>query len=609
VLITVDFETYYNRIYSLTKLTTEEYIRNPFFEVIGVGVKVGDAPAQWASGTHEELKAWLKQFNWADNVALAHNAMFDGAILNWIFDIRPKYWCDTLCLGRYLHGTEVGGSLQALSSHYNIGVKGAEVINAMGKRRSDFTKEGLAAYQKYCLNDVELCYSLCLAMFSKVPVLERKIIDLTIKMYTEPSLQLDVSLLEQHLQTVQETKQALIDQAGTVTEDLMSNQKFADLLREHGVIPPIKVSPRTGKETLAMSKSDEGFMALLEHPNEQVQALMAARLGVKSTLEETRTETLIGIAHRNAGTLPVPLKYYAAHTGRWGGADNLNLQNLPTRGPYANKIKQAIQAPMGYVLIDADSSQIEARVLAWLAGETDLARDFRDKKDVYKKMASEIYNVPLEQVNASQRQVGKVAILGAGYGMGAAKFQTTLKGFNIQESIEQCNTIIKAYRKAYPKIVAFWGEAQFNLAVLESGKKGSFTTNNIKVLGKEHAFELPDGRLQRYPELTSVKNEESESFMYTHKKTTSKIYGGKVVENICQAVARSIIAEQMVTISKRYQVVLTVHDSIVCLALECERDTAEQYVHESMCQAPDWAQGLSVSCEVAVSRRYGGEAV
>jgi DNA polymerase len=603
VLITVDFETYYDKIYTLTKLTTEEYIRSPLFEVIGVGVKVGDTPAQWASGTHEELKVWLKQFNWADNVALAHNAMFDGAILNWIFDIRPKYWYDTLCLGRYLHGTEVGGSLRALSNRYNIGVKGNEVINAMGKRRGDFTKEGLAAYGDYCLNDVELCFKLLLEMASYVPVFECKLIDLTIKMYTEPRLQLDVSLLERHLQTVKENKQTLITQAGTVTEDLMSNQKFAEMLRRCGVTPPTKISSTTGKKTLAMSKSDESFMALLEHPDEQVQALMTARLGAKATLEETRTETLIGIARRNAGTLPVPLKYYAAHTGRWGGTDDLNLQNLPTRGQHANKIKQAIRAPEGYVLIDADSAQIEARVLAWLAGQDDLVQAFRDKKDVYRDMASEIYDVPPEQVSSLQRQVGKIAILGAGYGMGAEKFQTMLKSFKINEDLKQCDKIIAAYRSTYPEIVSLWKEATSNLALLKGVRSELRSQPRIHVLIDKCAFQLPDGRFLRYPDLQVAVNG---GFVYTRKKTTLSIYGGKVVENMCQAIARSIIAEQMIKISKRYRAVLTVHDSIVCLAPEYERDAAVQYVYATMCSVPDWAQGLPVSCEIEVSNRYGG---
>ena len=119
-LITIDFETFYSKEFSLTKLTTEEYIRSPFFEVIGVAVKVNDNPAEWASGTHEQIKAWLDTFEWETSLGLAHNAMFDGAILNWVFDIRPKLWLDTLSMARALHGVEVGGSLKKLAEHDKI---------------------------------------------------------------------------------------------------------------------------------------------------------------------------------------------------------------------------------------------------------------------------------------------------------------------------------------------------------------------------------------------------------------------------------------------------------------------------------------------------------
>ena len=412
-IITIDFETFYSKEFSLSKLTTEEYIRSPFFEVIGVAVKVDDNQTEWASGTHEQIKGWLKQFDWENSAGLAHNAMFDGAILSWVFGIRPKLWLDTLSMARALHGVEVGGSLKALAERYNLGIKGTEVINALGMRRTEFTEEGLEAYGDYCINDVDLTYKLFdrLMMGKNFPPNELKLIDLTLRMFTEPVLRLDKDLLEQHLKEVQERKEKLLAEAAANRDDLMSNPKFADLLRSVGVEPPKKISPTTGKETLALAKNDEEFKALLEHPDERVQALVAARIGTKSTLEETRTERFIGIAER--GDMPVPLRYYAAHTGRWGGSDNLNLQNLPSRGDNAGKLKKAILPPKGYVIIDSDSSQIEARVLAWLAQQDDLVQAFANKEDVYKKMASAIYGVAEDQVTKDQRFVGKTTILGA----------------------------------------------------------------------------------------------------------------------------------------------------------------------------------------------------
>ena len=416
-LITVDFETYYDRDFSLTKLTTEEYVRSDRFEVIGVSVKVDNNGTEWASGTHEQLKEWLQDsFDWSDSLVLAHNTLFDGAILNWRFGVSPRVWLDTLCMGRALHGVEVGGSLKAMADRYGLWEKGTEVLNALGKRRLDFSEDELARYGDYCINDVELTYKLFNRLARKFPKQELKIIDTTLRMFIEPRLELDVRLLEKHLEQIKTTKEDLLTASGADKTDLMSSDKFAELLRGLGVTPPMKVSPTTGKMAYAFSKTDQEFLALANDADTRVQTLVAARLGNKSTLEETRTQRFIDIASR--GNLPVPIRYYAAHTGRFGGDDKINLQNLPSRGANGNQLKKAIVAPKGYTIIDADSSQIEARVLAWLAGQDDLVEAFAKQEDVYKKMASAIYGIAESDVDKSQRFVGKTTILGAGYGMG-----------------------------------------------------------------------------------------------------------------------------------------------------------------------------------------------
>ena len=406
-ILTLDFETFYDKQYSLSKLTTEEYLRDPQFEVIGVSVQVNDGAPLWFSGTMEETGAWLRRVDWADSVVIAHNAMFDLAILNWHFDLRPMRIADTLSMARAIHGTEVGGSLAALTEHYGLGVKGTEVLNALGKRRLDFTPEELAAYGKYCENDVALTYKLfhCL-MAEGFSVDELRLVDVTVRMFSEPALQIDAPLLKAHLADVRKKKDALLSKALVDKEDLMSNPKFANLLVMLNVPPPMKISLTTGKETYAFSKQDAEFMALLEHENVLVQALVSARLGLKSTLEETRTERFINIAAR--GSLPIPLKYYAAHTGRWGGDDSLNMQNLP-RG---SALKQAIMAPPGYVLVDSDSSQIEARTLAWWAEQDDLVEAFERGDDVYKLMAAGIYGKSVAEVSKEERFNGKTTILG-----------------------------------------------------------------------------------------------------------------------------------------------------------------------------------------------------
>ena len=604
-LITIDFETYYDRDFSLTKLTTEEYVRSDRFEVIGVSVKVNNNGTEWASGTHEQLKEWLQDsFDWSDSLVLAHNTLFDGAILNWRFGVSPRVWLDTLCMGRALHGVEVGGSLKAMADRYGLGEKGTEVLNALGKRRLDFSEDELARYGDYCINDVELTYKLFNRLARKFPKQELKIIDTTLRMFIEPRLELDVRLLEKHLEQIKTIKEDLLTASGADKTDLMSSDKFAELLRGLGVTPPMKVSPTTGKMAYAFSKTDQEFLALADDADTRVQTLVAARLGNKSTLEETRTQRFIDIASR--GNLPVPIRYYAAHTGRFGGDDKINLQNLPSRGANGNQLKKAIVAPKGYTIIDADSSQIEARVLAWLAGQDDLVEAFAKQEDVYKKMASAIYGIAESDVDKSQRFVGKTTILGAGYGMGAAKFQVQLKNMGVEVELEEARRIIDIYRRTNNAIIGLWRQAQVMLTKLSQGDAAPLGREGVlEVVPEESAIKLPSGLLMRYDDLRFDQTEKGVEFHYKTRRGRTRIYGGKVIENVCQAIARCIIAEQMLQIAKKYKVVLTVHDAIAVCVRDAEAEDAQAYVEKCMRWVPAWAEGLPVNCESGAGKSYG----
>ena len=604
-ILTVDMETYYSKTYSLSKMTTEEYIRSPEFEVIGVAVSVDDAEPRWFSGTLANTRTFLNQFDWGNSVAIAHNAVFDMAILSWVFDIKPKRIADTLSMARAIHGTEVGGSLAALAEHYGLEAKGTEVLNALGKRRLDFTPEELDAYGEYCKKDVRITYKLFQhLMVEGFPVSELQLVDLTVRMFTEPTLEVDSPLLEAHLIGVKQKKEALLSEARVDKEDLMSNPKFAELLVMCNVVPPMKISPTTGKETYAFAKTDEAFIALQEHPDILVQALVAARLGTKSTLEETRTQRFIDIASR--GKIPIPLKYYAAHTGRWGGSDSLNMQNLP-RG---SVLKNAIMAPEGHVVVDCDSSQIEARMLAWWAEQEDLVAAFARNEDVYKIMASSIYSKPEVEIDKDERFVGKMTILGSGYGMGHAKFRMQLKNFGVELEEAECARIIRVYRSTYPMIPELWAQAQEALAAMLNDQTAPLGRAGAVVVEGRKGIRLPNGLYIKYPNLRWVKDDNGKREMvYDTKKGRSviatRIYGGKVVENLCQSLARIIIGEQLLRVSKKYKVAMTVHDAVAAVVPESEGDNALEYVELCMRIRPTWAPDLPLNCEGGVDKRYG----
>ena len=546
---------------------------------------------------------FLNKYDWKNSLALAHNAPFDGAILNWQYGITPKGWLDTLSMGRALHGTQVGGSLAVLAQHYGIGVKGEQVKQYINYFRKTFTKEELADYGNYCKNDVKLTWDLFGHMSVGFPKIELRLIDLTVRMFTEPVLQLDKEMLDMHLTLEKARKAELL--AAFDKDTLMSNPQFANLLVSFGVTPPMKKSPATGKQTFAFSKTDEEFKALLEHPDTRVQAVVAARLGTKSTIEETRTERFIGIASR--GPMPVPLRYYAAHTGRWGGDDKINLQNLQRTSP----LKNAIRAPYGDVIIDSDSSQIEARTLAWLAGQDDLVEAFDRGEDVYKIMASAIYGKAISAITKDERFVGKTTILGAGYGMGAAKFRAQLKTFGVEVPEDEAKRIIDTYRRTYPRITELWKAAANVLPAIISEQTTSFGRDGILKVDGSDGILLPNGLRLKYPNLRQKVDEESGKveLVYDTKKgkavIPNRIYGGKVIENVCQALARIVIGEQMLMIAKKYRVVMTVHDAIACIAPEAEAETAKEYVELCMRLRPSWAPELPLNCEAGYGKSYG----
>lgn len=595
-IITIDFETYYDKDFSLSKLTTEEYVRDERFETIGVGVRVNEGETKWFSGTFVETSRFLSSYNWEESYALAHNTLFDAAILSWQFGISPRGWLDTLSMARATDGVEAGNSLAKLAVRYNLGVKGQEVLNALGKRRSDFTPEELARYGEYCKNDVNLTYDLFKILVPHFSKTELRLIDITLRMFAKPILQLNLPMLELHLDEVKTRKEKLLEACMADKDTLMSNDKFAEMLKSIGVDPPTKISPTTGKETWAFAKSDEGFKALAEYPDERVQALVAARLGTKSTLEETRTERFIGIAKR--GLMPVPLRYYAAHTGRWGGDDKLNLQNIPRK----SLLKKAIEPPEGYILINADSSQIEARTVAWLAGQSNLVEAFENGDDVYKIMASAIYNKDIQDITDQERFVGKTTILGAGYGMGAQKFQLQLNVFGVSLEIAECQRIISVYRETYPYIPQLWKDAGRALDAIIRSQSVSLGVQPQVIQVVPGGIQLPSGLCITYRDLQI---DSDNQYSYATRRGRTKIYGGKVVENFTQGVARCAVGEQMLRISKRYQVALTVHDSVVCVAPKAEQDEALKYVQDCMRWRPDWCSTLPLNCEVEYGDSYG----
>jgi DNA polymerase I-like protein with 3'-5' exonuclease and polymerase domains len=601
-LITLDFETYYDKEYGLKKLTTEEYIRDDRFETIGVAVK-SDGVTKWCTGTHEEIKAFLDMFEMDKHFVLGHNMRFDAAILSWHYDIHPLGLFDTMSMAQILHGLTESVSLANLSKFYELGEKGTEVLDALGKHRDDFTASEMGAYARYCINDVELTYDLFSEMKDKFTAPEMKLIDLTIRMFTEPKLELNKGLLVRHLAEVRAKKEELLDSVAVDKETLMSNPKFAAILESMKIKVPMKESPTTGLQTYALAKTDEGFKELLEHEDPYVQALAAARIGNKSTIEETRTENFINIANR--GKLPVPLKYSGAVVShRWSGVDGINLQNLPR----TSELRRAICAPKGYKIVASDLSNIELRLAYWFAKSYGKIQQIKDGIDLYKQSASDITGTPYDEVNKDLRFIFKVVNLSGIYGVGANKMHSILKQGGVDKDLNEVKNIVYAYRRANPELVQAWADAGTMLESVRAGHHYAMGNGSIIVSYHGEGMMKPNGMLLGLPNLRKLKTDTGESWAYDklmgRTLVPEYIHPAKTFQRCIQSLARDIIAEQLIQVAKRYPVVMTVHDELVMLCKDNEVDACKDYVTQCMTTAPWWCKDLPLGCEVGVGDNY-----
>lgn len=647
-LLTIDFETAYDTDYSMKKMTTEEYIRDPRFEVIGCSVKLGSAPTDWMTAYPGRLETAFKKLDWSNIAVLAHNTRFDGAILEWKYGVRPAFYFDTLSMAQAIHGLEGSLSLDALTQRYGLGQKGDEVVNAKGKRLSDFGPADLDRYGEYCSNDVELTLKLFHALRQqgdwKFPTSELAVIDLMLRMFIRPTLQLDRQQLEQHLEVVVARKEKLLARVEEVAgkDALMSNDKLATVLRSLGIEPPMKLSPaalKRGEEklTYAFGKSDLEFKALLDHDDERVQAVVAARMGVKSTQAETRAQRFIQMSGR--GPFAIPLRYHAAHTGRAGGDEKVNVQNLPSRTGDLS-LRKSIIPPPGHSIVTCDSAQIEARVLAYLAGQWDLVEDFRKKVDIYSSFASDVYGYPVDRKMKAidengkeyhphkvEGMVGKEGILGLGFGMGGDKFALRLKQqAGISMEPEKAAEVVQVYRKRFAQVPKLWKQAQHALSQMVKGYTATIGVGIELQCYPADDFgpariALPNGMFLRYPELRAEPGGKyGDEYRYTARKgrkvETIYTYGAKIIENIVQALARIIVFDQMLAIDRWMAkqglasgecmaIAMTVHDEADAVTPDHAVEETEAMMLRTMSTPPTWAPDLPVFAETGVGKNYG----
>ena len=595
-LITLDFETYYDVRLSLSKMSTVQYVQDDEFKVWGVGVKFFHNPTVWIP--EDEVKDFLEQIDWDDAALVCHNTLFDAYILTQVFGVYPKYYYDTAAMSRGLFPNESASLKHVCKRLFPDDPtmrKGEELVNAKGIR--DLDPQLDEEIGGYCIQDVDLTYALYNKMHHEFPQSELDLMDLTVRMFVEPKLTLDRALVYTYKQELADETARKIENSTTTREVLASQQKFANFLEDLSITVPTKRSPRTGKIIPAFGKNDSAYIQMCNmYP--QYNHIWDAREAVKSRLEETRAERFLSSVNPD-GSFSVPLRYYAAHTGRFGGSEKINLQNLP-RG---SKLRNAITCRDDQFLYVADLSNIEARMLAWLARQEDLLDAFDRGEDVYCQFASEIYGRPITKDNKLERYVGKTAILGLGYGMGAEKFQYTLASGSpsVEVTIETARTIVQQYRSTYYNIPRLWSVCkQLLYSMMDRNQIGN-TYGPLAV--SNNAIKLPNGMFLKYPALQYINGE----FLYTGRNNSMiRTHGPRVCENIIQALARIVITDQILITHQlpEVDVVLTVHDEIIALSSKEKPDETLDQILAIMKKPPVWCSSLPLDAEGHFSNVY-----
>ena len=616
-VVTIDFETYYDSKYSLRAkvYNTSSYIMDPQFQIHCCAIKIGKKKSKCYWGREAVTKALLA-IDWTKHDLLAHNTFFDGAIAKWHLGIKPRRRFCTVQMTRGLHSDMSRASLDHICKFYGIGGKISGLEDVKGIRTEDIPKDKAARLMEYCDNDNEKCFEVFKKQIAVYPDKEIQLIDITLSMFCDPVFQLDVERAEKSLNYEMNERLKFIALSRHDEKTLTSTPKFVAALEALGVDAPKKISKRTGKVSYALSETDQEFVDLQEHEDIRVVRLVQGRLAAKSTMMETRAWRMLQ-AQEICNSLPVLLNYYGAKTGRWSGGNKMNFQNLPTSTkdyPMAGELRKAIMAPEGHVIIAPDSSQIEARTVAWVSGHEELLVRFRNKEDVYKWMAGLIYGIDPADVDDARRFIGKIAVLGLGYGMGAKRFQTTLSlgvmGPPVQMSMMECSRIVKMYRKINKAIVDFWQTCEDVLLDMARGGSGSFGPNGV-LQYEDTSIWLPNGMGLHYPGLRALWNSQTNElvgFKYKSNGADKHIYGGLLCENIVQALAGVIIREEMVEVDNLYartklkkgeiaKIATMTHDEIVSVIPERLGQKLLDANLKIMKTPPAWAPDLPINAE------------
>lgn len=688
-LVVIDFETYWDsKTYTLSKMGPIEYVRNEKFtpQLCAFTLSNGSCCVDCSVVEHERMRTTFENLDTHDVAWCGHNMHgFDSLILSEFFDFHPQKIYDTIAMMRWTGLSRVcRESHAALTEFLGNGNKAAGTVVSDHKQwPDDFTPEERAFFIQYCKDDAGQCYQNAQAMLPYMTPDALRFMSITARMATEPSFVLDEDLLLEYLSDLDaaadKARQELMAMFSFQTNAdmlaaLRSADKFADMLRSLGVEPPLKESaaktktkreklqlaadagrPGAAEElenmqpvmTYAFSKTDVDFVLMQDHPDPRVALLVRTRLQLNSSIDRSRAETLLKFARMHK-PLPIMLGAWLAHTGRYSAGasadagtktDKLQFQNLSKRDPSKRKLRQAIKVPKGKVVVACDSSQIEARGLAFVANEVGLLTQFREGRDPYSELAETIFGVPWQDIKAGAkagdkqmkmyRNTGKTGILSCGYGVGHHKYSNTLlrQGIHLHEDLDRHHELARyahgIYRAAHPNIVAFWKTAENVLEAMLRGESGTFggPNNDIYTFGIMPvgprtdlcvpSVRFPSGYILRYPGLRAERNDRGKwQFVYDTYKGASKIpthiYGGAFTNNLVQGLSFvDVIMYQGCRMDEAgIKLACNIHDAWASVVPEEQGEYVKQQMLHYMSIVPPALNGLPVACEAEIGTTF-----
>lgn len=644
--VVLDFESYYDSEYSLTKMSAWEYIKDSRFEPLGCGLfwvlKSGTKVKEYVVPEKLAVTFSCMQARYGQELenltVVIQNAKFDALILKETYGILPRFIIDVKHLDAH-QDSKRSHKLKDMALIYGVKEKG-RTEDFKGLHWDTMTIEQRVAIATYCKNDCESEQGIFEQLLPRLswPEMELWFANHSTRLWLDPKLVFNKSLAKQLYFEMDAELEKIIERTGFSKSAISGNKSivklFTSLLPEEDALPM-----KQGKSELipALAKNDDGCNYLLAHPDPRVANLMEARLAVKSWPNHLKRMLTMGSMSKAAGGLqPVPSNYYGAHTGRSSGGEKINLYNLGGSGragtanhPLIQKMRGLLLADVGYMLALSDSAQIEARVLAWLAGCDKLVKGFAEKRDIYSEFATELFGVAVRKPKESdalavkkdleiKRGFGKETILASGFGMGPTKFHgRCLANKELRPMFDDgtytfafVDSLIQTYRREYKEVPNFWKtiEGLFRWVInnpdncVGYGKKEFGLEKNLLEFWNDRGtvnLQLPSGRILYYPH--AAINKADKEIRYEH----GHLWGGTLTENVVQAISRDLLVIWIRQVEEAgIPVVHHVYDEIIGMV---PAETAEEdlkRIEDIMCVAPDWADGLPLAAEGKTSVVY-----